>query len=147
MSVILKKRIWFKMFPTGKSKFFLQYFSFTKEVYYRENDNLLFPTFMDMTGFENDFSKLNRELLNIILKGKLEEKEYLSDVVQFGKKYGEKALRLKYNSRPVYKRIDRIIAVCSCNPFSVLPVYLFDMISEIASNRGKFNMLVRCLRR
>lgn len=87
MSVILKKRIWFKMFPTGKSKFFLQYFSFTKEVYYRENDNLLFPTFMDMTGFENDFSKLNRELLNIILKGKLEEKEYLSDVVQFGKKY------------------------------------------------------------
>ncbi|OPL07300.1 hypothetical protein AM593_06372, partial [Mytilus galloprovincialis] len=66
------------------------------------------PTFIDMTGFENEGSELNRELLNIILKGKMKENELLSDVIEYGKKYGGNALRMKYSSRPVYKRVDHI---------------------------------------
>ncbi|XP_071173684.1 uncharacterized protein LOC143080168 isoform X2 [Mytilus galloprovincialis] len=109
--------------------------SYRKEVYYKETDTVLMPTFIDMTGFENEGSELNRELLNIILKGKMKENELLSDVIEYGKKYGGNALRMKYSSRPVYKRVDRIIAVCSCNPLSNLPSTLFETIAEIASNK------------
>ncbi|CAC5397922.1 SPG7 [Mytilus coruscus] len=109
--------------------------SYRKEVYYRETDTVLLPTFIDMTGFENEDSELNRELLNIILKGKMKENELLSDVIEYGKKYREYALRMKYSTRPVYKRVDRIIVVCSCNPLSNLPHSLFETIAEIASNK------------
>ncbi|CAG2238378.1 unnamed protein product [Mytilus edulis] len=58
--------------------------SFTKEEYYRQNDQCILPTFIDMTGFENDDSVVTEELLYLVFCGKVKEKEALNDIVTYG---------------------------------------------------------------
>lgn len=99
------------------------------------------PTFLDMAGFENDDSILTKEMLNIVLSGKFEDGEKLSDMVLFGKEKGVDALKKKY-SKKKSENVNRLIVVCSADPDLTLPNDLFKSIIDVTSrDRGKFQYL------
>jgi hypothetical protein len=79
------------------------------------------PTFLDITGFDNDETEINKEVLSIFFNGKLEEREELYSVRQYYVNNGLHRLRQLYNKRWVNARVDRIIVVCTANPDSQLP--------------------------
>ncbi|VDI67936.1 Hypothetical predicted protein [Mytilus galloprovincialis] len=136
--------------------------SFQKKVYYTDKDEYLLPTFLDMTGFEDENTPLNKELLRIVFCGKLGEDEELNEVRNFGELYGVNAVREKYFgenyfgiykkqdskfsnpfwkyldfsvilNREEYLRVNRIIVVCSANPHQQLPESLFEAVSDITN--------------
>ena len=61
----------------------LCYFSFPKQVYIEDNNHVLMPTFLDITGLEDEESEINKEMLSIFFNGKLKEGEDLNSVRQF----------------------------------------------------------------
>ena len=62
----------------------LCYFSYPKQVYIEDiNNNVLMPTFLDITGLEDEESEINKEMLSISFNGKLKEGEDLTSVLQF----------------------------------------------------------------
>ena len=100
----------------------LCYFSYPKQAYIEDNNNcVLMPTFLDITGFDNDETEINKEVLSIFFNGKLEEREELYSVRQYYVNNGLHRLRQLYNKRWVNARVDRIIVVCTANPDSQLP--------------------------
>ncbi|CAC5382381.1 unnamed protein product [Mytilus coruscus] len=107
--------------------------SFPKEEYYTQNDCCRLPTFIDMTGFENDDSVINEELLYLVFCGKVKEKEVLNDIVAFGRYHGITTMRQKYRNRFSYRKIDRIIIVCSSNPDSAMPSALLKTVVKVAN--------------
>ncbi|XP_076070181.1 uncharacterized protein LOC143041921 [Mytilus galloprovincialis] len=107
--------------------------SFPKEEYYKQNDLSRFPTFIDMTGFENDDSIINEELLRLVFCGKMKEKEVLNDIVAFGRYHGITTMRNKYRNRFTHRRINRIIIVCSSNPDSAMPSALLKTVVKVAN--------------
>ncbi|XP_052076024.1 uncharacterized protein LOC127714103 [Mytilus californianus] len=134
--------------------------SFQKKDYYKDRDEYLLPTFLDMTGFEDDDAPLNKELLNIVLCGKLKEGEELHDVIKYGQHFGVNAVKEKYfggnyfgiirkqesrnpvsklldfsviENREEYLRVNRIFVVCSANPDQPLPENLFEAITDITN--------------
>ncbi|XP_071127886.1 uncharacterized protein [Mytilus edulis] len=108
--------------------------SFTKEEYYRQNDQCILPTFTDMTGFENDDSVITEELLYLVFCGKVKEKEALNDIVTYGRLNGISAMRAMYRTRLFsYRPIDRIIIVCSSNPDSAMPTALLKTVINVAN--------------
>ncbi|XP_076071114.1 uncharacterized protein LOC143042600 [Mytilus galloprovincialis] len=100
--------------------------------YYSTEDDCLMPTFLDMAGFENDDSLLTKEMLNIVLSGKFENGEKLSDMVLFGKEKGVNALKEKY-SKKKSENVNRLIVVCSADPDLTLPNALFKSIIDATS--------------
>jgi hypothetical protein len=126
----------------------LCYFSYHKQDYIEDNNkHVLMPTFLDMTGFDNEDSEINKEMLSIFFNGKLKEGDDLNSVRRFYFNNGEDVHRLRqFNSkRPVYARVDRIIVVCTANPDSPLPERLLLAIRETAKkgSRGNVNSYVR----
>ncbi|XP_071126490.1 uncharacterized protein [Mytilus edulis] len=134
--------------------------SFQKKDYYtrdRDEGEYLLPTFLDMTGFEDDDTPLNTELLNIVLCGKLKEGEELHKVINYGKKFGVNAVKEKYfggkyfgiipkqegmpnlldyfviENREEYHRVNRVFVVCSANPDLPLPGNLFEAVTDITN--------------
>lgn len=122
-----------------------------------------------MTGFEDENTPLNKELLRIVFCGKLGEKEELNEVRKFGELYGVNAVKEKYfgenyfgiykkdsrSSNPIWKfldfslilnreeylRVNRIIVVCSANPDQPLPESLFEAVSDI-TNRERGTLII-----
>ena len=105
------------------------------------------PTFFDMTGFDNEETEINKELLSILFDGKLKEGEDLSSVRRFYLDNNNDVYKLRhfYSKRPENARIDRIIVVCTANPDSPLPEGLLLAIRETAKKgrRGNVNSYVR----
>ena len=126
----------------------LCYFSYPKQHYIEDNSyHLLMPTFLDMTGFDNEETEINKEMFSIFFNGKLKEREDLSSVRQFYVNTERDVHRLRryYSKRPVNARVDRIIVVCTANPDSPLPESLLIAIRETAKkgSRGNVNSYVR----
>ena len=126
----------------------LCYFSYPKQAYIEDNDkHVLMPTFLDITGFDNEETEIKKEVLSIFFNGKLKEGEDLSSVRQFYFNNGRDVHRLRqfYSKRPVNARVDRIIVVCTANPDSPLPDSLLIAIRETAKkgSRGNVNSYVR----
>ncbi|XP_063416169.1 uncharacterized protein LOC134697812 [Mytilus trossulus] len=108
--------------------------SFTKEEYYRQNEQCMLPTFIDMTGFEDDDSVITEELLYLVFCGKVKEKEALNDMETYGRLNGIAAMKAMYRTRLFsYRPIDRIIIVCSSNPDSALPTALLKTVVNVAN--------------
>ncbi|XP_052077781.1 uncharacterized protein LOC127715659 [Mytilus californianus] len=109
--------------------------SLPKEEYYRQNDLCMLPTFIDMTGFENDDSVITEELLYLVFCGKVKEKEALNDIVTYGRLHGITTMKKKYRSwkRLPNRRINRIIIVCSSNPDSAMPTALLKTVVNVAN--------------
>lgn len=123
------------------------------------------PTFLDMIGFEDEDSSVSKELLNLVLSGKLKDGEELSSVIKYAQTYGLNALREKYFGEkyfgvvPVYRsrtvldeffdlfalpnrkdnhRVNKVIVVCSANPEHSLPKNLFEAVTDVTNReRGK----------
>ncbi|XP_063414463.1 uncharacterized protein LOC134696545 [Mytilus trossulus] len=108
--------------------------SFPKEEYYRQNGLYMLPTFIDMTGFEDDDSVITEELLFLILSGKVKEKETLNDIATYGRLHGITTMQNEYRKRSPYRRINRIIIVCSLNPDSAMPTALFKSVVNVAND-------------
>ncbi|XP_071127091.1 uncharacterized protein [Mytilus edulis] len=131
---------------------------YLKKHYYSKQDDTLMPTFVDMTGFEDDNSLLTKEMLNIVLSGTIDDEEKLSDMVSFGRNKGITDLKEKYLGErylgliskfenvkckmldflliPKRKRVgkvNRLIVVCSANPDVPLPMDLFENIIDVSS--------------
>lgn len=123
-------------FDVNFTFFFLKYFSFPKEEYYRQNDFCMLPTFIDMTGFENDDSVITEELLFLVLSGKVKEKESLNDIATHGRLHGITTMKNEYRTRSLNRRINRIIIVCSLNPDSAMPTALFKSVVNVANELG-----------
>ena len=126
----------------------LCHFSYHKQDYIEDNNkHVLMPTFLDMTGFDNEDSVINKEMLSICFNGKFKEGDDLKSVRQFLLNNGEDVhmLRQLYSKRPVNTRVDRIIVVCTANPDSPLPERLLLAIRETAKkgSRGNVNSYVR----
>jgi hypothetical protein len=53
---------------------------YRKQVYIEDSNNLaLMPTFLDITGLEDEESEINKELLSILFNGKLKKGEDMAD--------------------------------------------------------------------
>ena len=94
------------------------------------------PTFLDITGLEDEESEINKEMLSILLNGKLKEGEdyYFNNERDIHK------LRQLYNKRPVKARVDRIIVVCTANRILNLPDGLLRAIRETAKRGSRGNV-------
>jgi hypothetical protein len=126
----------------------LCYFSYPNQAYIEDDNNhVLFPTFLDMTGFDNEDSEINKEMLSICFNGKLKEGDDLKSVRRFyfNKEEDVHRLRQFYSKRPVNARVDRIIVVCSADHALPLPERLLLAIRETAKkgSRGNVNSYVR----
>lgn len=124
-------------------------FSFKKERYYtrkgqnNEEDDILMPTFIDMSGFEDSNTPVNKELLNMVFYGRLTEYEKIKDVLDCLSNDGTNGAKRKYYTRNEYLVVDRIIFVCSLDPKAPLPIHLMECVSKAANDiRGEFSETV-----
>jgi hypothetical protein len=103
------------------------------------------PTFLDITGLEDEESEINKEMLSIFFNGKLKEGENLKSVRQFYINNGEDihTLRQFYNKRSENAKVDRIIVVCTANCFPLLPDCLLRTIRGTAKKGSRGNVKVR----
>ena len=125
----------------------LCYFSYPKQAYIKDNTNrVLMPTFLDITGLEDEESEINKEILKMVFNGKIKEGENLNSIREFYfyNKRDIHKLRQLYNKRPVTARVDRIIVVCTANRILNLPDGLLRAIRETArrGSRGNVNSKV-----
>jgi len=104
------------------------------------------PTFLDITGLEDEESEINKEILKMVFNGKIKEGENLNSIREFyfNNKRDIHKLRQLYNKRPVTARVDRIIVVCTAHCFPPLPECLLRAIRETAKkgSRGNVNSKV-----
>jgi hypothetical protein len=100
------------------------------------------PTFLDITGLEDEESEINKEMLSLLFNGKLKEREDLNSVRQYYFNNGQniRKLRLLYNKRSENARVDRIIVVCTANGIPSLPESLLRAIRETAKIRSRGNV-------
>ena len=113
---------------------------YPKQDYIEDKDkHVLMPTFLDMTGFDNEETEINKELFCIFFNGKLKEGEDLSSPRDFFVNNERDVHRLRqfYSKRPVHARVDRIIVVCTANPDSPLPERLLLSIRETAKKGSR----------
>ncbi|CAG2227712.1 unnamed protein product [Mytilus edulis] len=119
----------FGSFGTLDRQFTTRFKSFTKDVYYKPKDAYLMPTFLDMTGFEDEDSANTSELLELVFAGRIRENEELKSAVSFGIL---KCIRKLVCHRPV----DRIIVVCTSNPDVNLPKSFCKAVWDAKKNTG-----------
>ena len=100
------------------------------------------PTFLDISGLEDEESEINKEMLRILFNGKLKEREDLNSIRQYYFNNGQNILKLRrlHNKRSENARVDRIIVVCTANPASPLPVSLLTAIRDTAKRGGRGNI-------
>ncbi|XP_052076657.1 uncharacterized protein LOC127714635 [Mytilus californianus] len=91
--------------------------SYVKDTYYKRSvqDAYLMPTFLDMTGFEDDDSEKSVALLELLCTGRIKEDEELRSAKDYATKYGAEALLGRYNKGVCHRPVDRIIVVCTSN--------------------------------
>ncbi|VDI21107.1 Hypothetical predicted protein [Mytilus galloprovincialis] len=107
--------------------------SYSKKDYYRATNDecVLMPTFLDMTGFPDEKSKTVLDLLEIVFSGRINEQQKLADIVEGVKSISPEAVNY-YNKEVSHLPVDRIIVVSTLDPDSPLPRYLLSAISEAA---------------
>ncbi|CAG2242362.1 unnamed protein product [Mytilus edulis] len=114
--------------------------SVTRKKYYNRkgqnsgDDDILMPTFIDMSGFEDEDTKVNRELLNMVFFGRLTEYEKIKDVLFCLTDDGINGTRRKYGTRNEYLLVDRIIFVCSLDPDAPLPTNLMECVRKVSKD-------------
>ncbi|XP_052076324.1 uncharacterized protein LOC127714303 [Mytilus californianus] len=111
----------FGSFGTLGKQFTTRFKSFPKDVYYKPTDAYLMPTFLDMTGFEDEDSAKTLALLELVFAGRIREEEELTSAKSSGFNY---FIRKGVCHRPV----DRIIVVCTSNPDDNLPPSFFNAV-------------------
>jgi hypothetical protein len=100
------------------------------------------PTFLDITGLEDEESEINKEMLRILFNGKLKEREDLDSVRQYYFNNGQNIQKLRrlYNMRSENARVDRIIVVCTANRAPPLPDCLLRAIRDTAKKGSRGNV-------
>jgi hypothetical protein len=80
------------------------------------------PTFLDITGLEDEESEINKEMLSILFNGKLKEREDLNSVRQYYFNNGQniRKLRLLYNKD---QRTQGLIVSLLCAQLMVFRLY------------------------
>ena len=121
----------------------LCYFSYPKQAYIEDSKHLaLMPTFLDITGLEDEESEINKEMLSLFFNGKLKEGEDLNNVRRFYFNNGRDihTLRQFYNKRSENTKVDRIIVVCTANRTLPLPKCLLTAIRTTARIGSRGNV-------
>ena len=97
------------------------------------------PTFLDITGLEDEESEINKEMLSLFFNGKLKEGEDFNSVRQFYFNNGQDihTLRQFYNMRSENAQVDRIIVVCTANRTPPLPESLLRAIRDTAKKGSR----------
>ncbi|CAC5391403.1 unnamed protein product [Mytilus coruscus] len=106
---------------------------YTRKGRYGKDDGILMPTFIDMCGFEDNNNELNRQLLNCVLYGKMNEYEKFKVVYDCFDKAGKDGVKRTYGERNEYLVVDRIIFVCSADPESHLPTNLMECVRQVSN--------------
>ncbi|VDI17052.1 Hypothetical predicted protein [Mytilus galloprovincialis] len=116
--------------------------SFSKKDYYRatNDEGVLMPTFLDMTGFPDENTKTVLDLLEIIFSGRINENQKLADIEEGVKSISAEAMNY-YNKEVSHLPVDRIIVVSTLDPESPLPRYLLSAISEAAKKSQSICLL------
>ncbi|XP_063417632.1 uncharacterized protein LOC134700203 [Mytilus trossulus] len=116
-----------------------EFTSYEKKDYYKrkDGDDYLMPTFLDMTGFEDDESERSVALLELVFTGRIKEHEELRSAKDYAEKYGAEALLGRYNRGVCHRPVDRIIVVCTSNLDVNLPVSFLNAVWKAATkHRG-----------
>ncbi|XP_071147423.1 uncharacterized protein [Mytilus edulis] len=104
-----------------------------KRDYYREEPEVLFPTFIDIDGLEDEDGNFNRALLRALFDGKIQENEMIKRVMNI---YENKPddFETEMFHRAEHLKIDRIIVVTTADPREPLTAELFKCIREMAND-------------
>ena len=97
------------------------------------------PTFLDITGLEDEESEINKEMLSLFFNGKLKEGEDFNSVRQFyfNNEQDIHTLRQFYNKRSENAQVDRIIVVCTAKRTPPLPESLLRAIRDTAKKGSR----------
>ncbi|CAC5360367.1 unnamed protein product [Mytilus coruscus] len=103
------------------------------KTYFKEDNKVLFPTFIDINGLEDDKDDFNRAFLRALFDGKIEEDEQLTTLLQMYQS-NPNGFKKIMSRRIEYLKINRIIVVTSADPSEPLPNELFKCIKEVADD-------------
>ncbi|XP_076070521.1 uncharacterized protein LOC143042149 [Mytilus galloprovincialis] len=129
----------FGSFGTADKQRTTEFTSYEKKDYYKRQvgDDYLMPTFLDMTGFEDEETEESVALLELVFTGRIKEHQELSSVKDYADKYGAEALLGRYNKGVCHRPVDRIIVVCSSHLKVNLPVSFLNSVWKAATkHRG-----------
>lgn len=117
------------------SRCFKSYFySFRADkTYFKEDKKVLFPTFIDINGLEDDKDDFNRAFLRALFDGKIYEDEQLTTLLDMYQS-NPKGFKKTMSGRTEYLKINRIIVVTSADPTEPLPKELFKCIKQVADD-------------
>ncbi|CAG2250301.1 unnamed protein product [Mytilus edulis] len=104
-----------------------------KKDYYKEEHEVLFPTFIDINGLEDENVDFNRAFLRALFNGKIEEEEELTKVLDIYDNNPDN-FKKKMLKRSEHLKIDRIIVVTTADPEVPLPVELLKCIREMTND-------------
>ncbi|XP_071147443.1 uncharacterized protein [Mytilus edulis] len=104
-----------------------------KRDYYEEEPEVLFPTFIDINGLEDEDVNFNRALLRALFDGKIKENEKIKNVLDMYKNTPDD-FKTKMLHRAEHLKIDRIIVVTTADPKEPLTAELFKCIREVAND-------------
>ncbi|CAC5413318.1 unnamed protein product [Mytilus coruscus] len=104
-----------------------------KRDYYKEEPEVLFPTFIDINGLEDENVDFNRAFLRALFDGKIEEKEQITKLLDIYNNNPDD-FKTKMIKRTEYLKIDRIIVVTTAEPREPLTAELFKCIREVAND-------------
>ena len=93
-----------------------------------------FPTFIDLAGFENENSATTREMLRVIIFGRLHSGESLQSLRNFVATHSLVEVREKYNLRKEENKVDAIIFIASARESATLPVKLIEAVYDATYN-------------
>ena len=114
----------------------LFYFSFDKRQYINTNSeqDILFPTLIDVAGFENENNLTIQEMLRIIIFGRFHTGQSLHTLREYALTHRVEEIREKYDAVHEANKVDRIIFVASALPSVNLPHQLMDAVLKAAHN-------------
>ncbi|XP_063409103.1 uncharacterized protein LOC134692575 [Mytilus trossulus] len=103
------------------------------DTYYKEDKKVLFPTFIDINGLENEEDNFNRAFLRALFDGKVEEDEQLTTLLKMFKS-NPKGFKKTISGRTEYLKINRIVVITSADPSEQLPKDLLKCVKEVADD-------------
>ncbi|VDI79357.1 Hypothetical predicted protein [Mytilus galloprovincialis] len=92
------------------------------------------PTFLDMTGFEDDESEKCVALLELVCTGRIKENEELKQAKDYAANNGPGALLERYNRGVCHRPVDRIIVVCTSNLDVPIPESFLNAVWKASTN-------------
>lgn len=93
-----------------------------------------YPTFIDIGGFQNEETDLNKELLRIVFYGRLPVEDSLQGAKKVFDASGMNGLREQYSQNQELLKVDRIIFVASAQ--EVIPANLINCVVQAANPVG-----------